>query len=77
MLEPKANVLPMSYADPYDSNNFVRMLQGLVEGLIGVSMSMIRLSLRLGFFFFAVCPPGMSLIQMTMFLDKSKLFKSC
>ena len=51
-----------------DPNTFVRMLQGLVEGLIGVSMSLTLLSSRLDFFFFIICPLGMSLIQMTMFL---------
>ena len=50
-------------------NIFVRMLQGLVEGLVDVSMSLTKLSSRLDFFFFIVYLPGMSLIQMTVFLD--------
>ena len=45
---------------------FVRMLQGLVEGLVDVSMSMTKLSSRLDFFFI-VYLSGMSLIQMTVF----------
>ena len=47
----------------------MRMLHGLVEGLIDVSMSLTKLSSRLDFFFFIVYLPGMSLIQMTVFLD--------
>ena len=50
-------------------NIFVRMLLGLVEGLIGVSMSLRMHSSRLDFFFFVIRPPNMSLIQRTMFLD--------
>ena len=46
------------------------MLQGLVEGLISVSMSLRKLSSRLGFFFVVVCSPGTSLIQMTMCRDE-------
>ena len=38
------------------------MLQGLVEGLIDVSMSLMKLSSRLDFFFLIVYRPGMSLI---------------
>ena len=38
------------------------MLQGLVEGLIGISMSLMRLSSLLVSFVFVVCPPGMTLI---------------
>ena len=37
---------------------FVRMFQGLVEGLIGVSMSLTMLYSRIDFFFFIICPPG-------------------
>ena len=51
------------------SSSFVRMLQGLVEGLVDVSMSLTKLSSRLDFFFFIVYLPSMSLIQMTVFLD--------
>ena len=46
------------------------MLQGLVEGLVDVSMSLTKLSSRLDFFFFIIYLPGMSLIQMTEFLDQ-------
>ena len=42
-------------------NIFVRMLQGLVEGLVDVSMSLTKLSSRLDFFFFIVYLPGMFL----------------
>ena len=38
------------------------MLQGLVEGVIGVPMSLMMFSSSLDFFFFGICPPGMSLI---------------
>ena len=44
---------------------FVRMLQGLVEGLIIVSMSFSRLD----FFFVICCPPSKSLTQMIMCLS--------
>ena len=44
---------------------FVRMLQGLVEGLISVSMSLILLSSGLDFFFVIRCPPSKSLTQMS------------
>ena len=47
---------------------FVWMLQGLVEGLVDVSMSSMKLSSRLDFFFI-VYLPVMSLIQMIVFLD--------
>ena len=43
------------------------MLQGLVEGLVDVSVSLMKLSSRLDFFFFIIYLPGMSLIQMTEF----------
>ena len=43
---------------------FVRMLQGLVERLISVSMSLIWLSSQLDFFFVIHCPPSKSLTQM-------------
>ena len=45
---------------------FVRMLQGLVEGLISVSMSLTLLSSRLDFFFVIRCPPSKSLTQMNI-----------
>ena len=53
----------------YFCHSFVRMLQGLVEGLISVSMSLTLLSSRLDFLLFIICPLGMSSIQMTMCLD--------
>ena len=50
-------------------NSFVRMLQGLVEGLISVSMSLILLSSRLDFFFVIRYTPSKSLNQMVMYLS--------
>ena len=47
--------------------NFMRMLQGLVERLISVSISLTLLSSRLDFFFVILCPPGKSLTQMIMY----------
>ena len=52
----------------WNVSTFVRMLKGFVGGLIGVSMSLTKLSSRLDFFFI-IYLPGMSLIQMTELLD--------
>ena len=46
--------------------SFVRILQGLVGGLAVVSMSLMKLSSRLDFFFIGYLP-GMSLIQTTVY----------
>ena len=51
---------------------FVRMLQGLVDGLASVSMSLTKLSSSLNFFFI-VYLPSMSLIQI-VFFDESQTF---
>ena len=48
---------------------FVRMLQGLVEGLFSVSMSLISLASRLDFFFVIRYTPSKSLTQMVMYLS--------
>ena len=42
------------------------MLQGLVEGLFSVSMSLILLSSRIDFFFVIRFPPSKSLTQMNI-----------
>ena len=51
------------------------MLQGLVEGLISVSMSLILLSSRLDFFFVIRCPPSKSLTQMIIAMERNTLLQ--
>ena len=55
---------------------FVRMLQGLVERLVDVSMSLTKISSRLDFFFFIVYLPGYVFNSNYCVLDKLKGYQN-
>ena len=55
---------------------FVRMLQGLVQGLIGVSMSLTLLSSRLDFFFFICLQKRGKVTYMSIAISYGPNFRS-